>query len=164
MIEIRPLSCADDFTAVGRLLEKSWKHSYRDVLPKAYLDRLAPERFTVAMRAEPEKTLVLFENGVPAGVCMLGFSRHRPGCGEVIGLYILPEKMGQGYGRRLLDAAVDAFRQEGCEAVSLWVFSQNDKAIGFYQHCGFRRTGCGQIENYAGENIKMLEMLYEDMI
>lgn len=164
MTEIRPLSCADDFMAVGRILEKSWKHSYRDVLPKAYLDRLTPERFTAAMRAEPEKTLVLFEDGVPAGVCMLGFSRQRPGCGEVIGLYVLPEKIGQGYGRKLLGAAVASFRQEGCEAVCLWVFCQNDKAIGFYQHSGFRRTGHGQVENYAGENIEMLEMLYENMI
>ena len=164
MIEIRPLSPADDFTTAGRVLELSWKHSYQNVLPKSYLDRLTPERFTMAMRAEPEKTLVLFEDGVPAGVCMLGFSRHRPGYGEVIGLYVLPEKMGQGYGRKLLEAAVDTFRQEGCEAVCLWVFSQNENAIGFYQHSGFRQTGHGQVENYAGENIEMLEMLYENMI
>lgn len=164
MIEIRPLSPVDDFTAAGRVLELSWKHSYQDVLPKSYLDRLTPERFTMAMRAEPEKTLVLFVDGAPAGVCMLGFSRQRPGSGEVIGLYVLPGKMGQGYGSRLLDAAVEVFRQEGCEAVCLWVFRRNDRAIGFYQHRGFIQTGCTQVENYAGENIEMLEMLYENMV
>ena len=164
MTEIRPLQAGDDFTAAGRVLEESWKHSYRGILPQSYLDRLSPERFSAAMRAEPEMTLVLFEQDTPLGVCTLGFSRQRPGAGEVIALYVLPKRMGEGFGRRLLNAAEEALQREGCEEICLWVFSSNQNAIAFYQHMGFALTGNVQWEIYAGEKIEMLEMLCRNMV
>ena len=158
MTEIRPLCSADDFAAVGRVFEQSWKHSYCGILPQAFLDRLTPERFSSALRAQPEKTIVLWEDEMPVGACTLAYSRSR-GCGEIVSLYLLPEKMGQGNGRRLLEAALERFWEEGYDQVCLWVFHSNTNALGFYEYLGFSRTGCIQTEFYAGENVEMLEMI-----
>lgn len=159
MMEIRPLEPGDDFLTVGRVYERSWKHSYRSILPQAFLDRLTPERFSAALRAEPEKTLVLYENGVPAGACTMAYSRTREDCGEIVSLYLLPERMARGYGRLLMENAMERFRQDGCETVCLWVFDGNETAMRFYERLGFSLTGCEQMESYAGENVKMLEMM-----
>lgn len=159
MVEIRQLAPTDDFRSVGCVYERSWKYSYQGILPQAFLDRLTPERFSSALRAEPEKTLVLYEDGIPAGACTMAYSRIRAGCGEVVSLYLLPEKMGKGYGRMLVEAALECFREDGCSEVCLWVFEENENAMHFYERLGFSLTGCVQTETYAGENVKMLEMM-----
>lgn len=159
MMEIRPLKASDDFLAVGRVYEKSWKHSYQGILPQMFLDKLTPERFSAALRAAPDQTLVLYEKESPVGACTMAYSRTRPDCGEIVSLYLLPEKMGKGHGRLLLEAALESFRQDGYGAVCLWVFKGNECAIRFYEHLGFLLTGCVQTENYAGEKVEMLEMM-----
>jgi len=72
--------------------------------------------------------------------------------------------MGKGHGRRLLEEAIEHFRQDGCTEVCLWVFEGNEHAMRFYEHLGFSFTGCMQTEVYAGETVKMLEMMRRVML
>lgn len=54
---------------------------------------------------------------------------------------LLPEGQGGGNGRRLLETLFDALRSLDVPGVHLGVSADNTRAIGFYQHLGFRMLG-----------------------
>lgn len=160
MIGIRTLRQDDDLTAVGRLYVESWQQTYQRILPQRFLDKLTPDRWSAVLHADPGASLALFEDGVLKGTVMLGFPREegREGYGEIISLYLLPGEEGRGFGRRLLEAALERFREEGCENVCLWVMCANTQAIFFYVHMGFHPTGRMQQEAYGGETVELMEL------
>ena len=161
MIDIRPMTPDDDLKAVGELFADSWKHTYQRLLPQRFLDRLTHDRWSAVLHADPGATLGMFENGALIGAAMLGPRREegREGYGEIISLYLLPGKTGQGFGRLLLEKTLDHLRQQGYENASLWVMCGNTHAIMFYQHMGFHPTGSIQLENYGGEQLELMEMV-----
>jgi len=57
-------------------------------------------------------------------------------------LYVAPEATGRGVGSRLL-----ALAKSGHTALELWTFQSNRRAIGFYEHHGFR-----SVRRTDGEN------------
>lgn len=160
MVEIRPLTPQDDLTAVGDLYACSWKQTYQRILPQRFLDKLTHDRWSAVLRAEPEASLGMFEDGQLIGTSMLGFPREegREGYGEIVGIHLLPEKEGQGFGRRLLEASMESLHEQGCENVCLWVMCANTHAVMFYVHMGFHPTGRVQQENYGGENVELMEL------
>ncbi|MFN8538661.1 MAG: GNAT family N-acetyltransferase [Thermomicrobiales bacterium] len=56
------------------------------------------------------------------------------------GVAILPEYRRHGYGRQMLAATVAAMFSEGQRHFSLDVATDNERALGLYQSCGFRET------------------------
>ena len=51
---------------------------------------------------------------------------------------LLPEAQGGGSGRRVLEAVLDAVGDTGAPGIHLGVGGRNVRAIGFYEHLGFR--------------------------
>ncbi|MFD6178637.1 MULTISPECIES: GNAT family N-acetyltransferase [unclassified Isoptericola] len=51
---------------------------------------------------------------------------------------LLPEAQGGGAGRRVLEAVLDAVAAAGAPGIHLGVGGRNVRAIGFYEHLGFR--------------------------
>lgn len=65
--------------------------------------------------------------------------RHK---GRVWGVYVAPERRGQGVGRRLMVALLEeARRQEGLEAVVLSVAASQRSAMALYARLGFKMFG-----------------------
>ena len=161
MIEIRPLTPQDNLTAVGELYACSWKQTYQRILPQRFLDKLTHDRWSAVLRAEPGASLGMFEDGMLIGTAMLGFPREeeREGYGEIASIHLLPEKEGQGHGRKLLEAALESLRELGCENACLWVMCANSHAVLFYMHMGFRPSGRMQTESYGGETVELMEMV-----
>jgi [ribosomal protein S18]-alanine N-acetyltransferase len=58
-----------------------------------------------------------------------------------LGMSILAEFRGQGWGRRLVEAALDEARVEGIRKVELEVFPDNARAIALYASLGFEVEG-----------------------
>ena len=52
-----------------------------------------------------------------------------------------PLRQGTGLGRRMMDAAENYFREEGCQAVDLRVISARMPLPAFYRHLGYVETG-----------------------
>lgn len=61
------------------------------------------------------------------------------GPGKLQQLYVAPDRLGQGIGRRLLEQAKD--RSRG--GLSLWTFQVNDRARRFYERNGFSAVEFG---------------------
>lgn len=53
-------------------------------------------------------------------------------------MVVLPEHQRRGYGRRLVDKAVDELKKLGCVRVNLQVRRRSASALEFYTHLGFK--------------------------
>jgi ribosomal protein S18 acetylase RimI-like enzyme len=50
---------------------------------------------------------------------------------------LLPPFQGGGWGRRLMETAMEALRADGSKGLHLGVSAKNERALGFYEHLGF---------------------------
>lgn len=156
---IRELTHADDFHDVGSVYVESWQSAYRGIVPQAYLDKLTSERWSGSLSADPASSLGLFTDGRLIGTSHVCFARDaaREGFGEIVSLYLRPAYVGRGYGRALMQAALDKLRNDGCTDVCLWALSQNLSAEGFYEHMGFKRSGRAMVEPIGGRELPLIE-------
>lgn len=58
--------------------------------------------------------------------------------GELVGLYLAPDYIGCGLGRRAMDAVKQMLSQRGYQRISLWVLTENHRAKAFYEKSGFK--------------------------
>ena len=136
IIEIRDMHPAD-YDRKGYVHWKSWQETYTGLIDEVYLEKQSLEKCQTIAHRWPGNTLVAVLDGVVVGFGC--FIRHHDGCGEISAIYILKEAQGKGIGRMLMDALLKKLC--GCGPVILWVLKGNDRAIGFYEHYGFRLNG-----------------------
>ncbi|TKX77323.1 GNAT family N-acetyltransferase, partial [Halorubrum sp. SD626R] len=65
-----------------------------------------------------------------------GYERDRTR-GTVSNLFVVPGRRGEGIGTELLDAAEEALREAGADAVALEALADNDLARDFYADRGY---------------------------
>ncbi|MDA7882111.1 GNAT family N-acetyltransferase [Akkermansiaceae bacterium] len=64
-----------------------------------------------------------------------------PGAMELWQLYVRQEFIGQGLGRKLMAWAEEQFKAHRASEIYVSVFSENERAIQFYESHGFRKVG-----------------------
>jgi len=84
---------------------------------------------------QPELFFIGLLDGNVIGSIMAGYEGHR---GWINYLAVVPEYQGRGYGRKLVQKAVDELRKIGCLKINLQVRKSNTSAIGFYKRLGFK--------------------------
>ncbi|AQX16959.1 hypothetical protein BKM78_14320 [Tessaracoccus sp. T2.5-30] len=95
------------------------------------------------------------EGGVVQGVVVLnhecvdaygdarwGIEAAPEGALIVHALGVVPESLGQGVARFLVDAALEVARRRGCLTVRLDTYVENIPARRLYERCGFTDLGC----------------------
>lgn len=60
--------------------------------------------------------------------------------GEILNFFITFDKRGKGYGYKLLEYALDNFKNKGTKSVSLEVKATNENAIRLYEFFGFKKN------------------------
>jgi ribosomal protein S18 acetylase RimI-like enzyme len=86
---------------------------------------------------QPEASFVLrspYENQL---VAVILNSRVASGVGHTTQICALPGFQGQGLGRRLMEASLQALRVRNFHTVSLTVTSNNERAVRLYERLGF---------------------------
>jgi len=138
--DIRPMG-PDDYDGKAWVHYLSWQETYQGMLDAAYLEGRSLERCQEMARRWPERCLVAETEGQIVGFAAYGpcGDEDLPGCGEVFALYVLRAYQGRGIGRALMDACMKELG--GVRAVALWVLSDNERAIRFYERCGFFADG-----------------------
>ncbi len=122
---------------------------YRHLIPE---DRTAgPDRQREtfqAMLAQPGLTILfgVLENVPVASVTLVVLPNLTRGCspyGLIENVVTNSGHRGKGYGRKLIDAAVDLAWDAGCYKVMLMSGSHNTDAHRFYERAGFQQSKTG---------------------
>ncbi len=99
------------------------------------------------------RTLVTDAGGRLLGYTTFGSSRDPDAdasVGEVRSFFVRPSAWGTGVGRALMAAALQGLSELGFAHATLWSFTANDRANGFYEVHGFGRDGGERTEDAWG--------------
>lgn len=136
-----------DAGVIAQVHISSWQHAYRDLMPAPYLDSLEATLtqreayWTLSIESDNSGVLVAQPSDRVVGWISFGASRDEDAAGrqagEIMALYVLAEYWHTGIGLALWKAGVQHLVEQGYERLTLWVLSQNERAVRFY-----RRAGC----------------------
>ena len=107
------------------------------------------ERFSADLAAGRSRIAAVEKDGRVAGFCKADV---QPECGKLDYLVVLEAYRGRGYGKALMDWAMEVFRRSGVRQVEVQVVDGND-AVHLYEQYGFRmkshilslRKGTGEL-------------------
>lgn len=163
-MEIRYLTYSDDRKAISRIYEESWKYAYKGIIPQDYLNSIPAGRWAASFDHPDWHTLVCTEQGKLVGTssfCKSGFEQFA-GWGEIISIYLLPDYMGKGFGKPLLQAAIVELKKMGYNNIFLWALEENLRAERFYEKAGFSRTEDYLEDNIGGKALREVRYIYEN--
>lgn len=158
---------ARDAQSVAEIHVDAWRFAYAGLVPDAHLNAL-----TVAHRrklwdrliqAPPEPhhaTFVLARGDEILGFADTGRCRdgEHPNAGEVQAIYLRPELVGKGHGRRLFRRALQHLRRCGYEEAVVWVLEGNERARRFYEAAGLRADGGRTVWRGSGAELPEIRM------
>lgn len=141
---IRP-GAPEDAADIARVQVDSWRDTYADILPEAYLARLSvtervrQRRVILAGLGHAKATFVVddTQHGI-LGFADCGPTRQlqsRP-TGEFYAIYLLPEAQGLGIGRIMVASMAEHLRRHGMDQAVAWTLSDNRGACWFYERLG----------------------------
>lgn len=162
-MEIRYITPADNRMSISRVYEESWKFAYKNIIPQDYLESIPEGQWVTNLDDPAWKTLVCIEDSMIVGTSSFCGSRlqHFDGWGEVISIYLLPDHMGKGYGKRLMKSVIAELKKLGYEDVFLWVLEENERARRFYENFGFVPTDDFLDDNIGGRDLREVRYIYE---
>jgi ribosomal protein S18 acetylase RimI-like enzyme len=140
----------EDARSLAEIHVRSWQTAYRGKLTDEYLDGLQPEdreeRWREVLASPPEawRTWVAEDEGSVVGFATTGRSEDADAdrrTGEVYAIYLDPDVVGTGIGRKLFAHAVGDLRERGFSTATLWVMETNAQARRFYEIAGWRTDG-----------------------
>ena len=142
-MEIRFVTAEDDLKAISGIYEKSWKHTYKGMLPGGYLRRIPEGNWAERINHFGSRSMVAVSGEEYIATVSFGATRVAgyEECGEVFSLYVLPQYTGKGIGRRLMDRAVSELKALGYTKVVLFALDKNTTARRFYEKYGFSASG-----------------------
>ena len=143
-IIIRRMETEEELRGKAYVHCRAWKEAYAGIVDQAFLDGRTVEMSVRMARRGAEMgipTLLAVDGDRVIGFADYGPCRDgdMPGCGEVFAIYILRDYYGRGVGRALMDKALSGMPEY--DKVAVWVLKENNRAIHFYERCGFRFDG-----------------------
>jgi GNAT superfamily N-acetyltransferase len=160
-----------DAKALARVEVESWRDTYPTLLPKSYLSKtLGMGRTRASWRRRlmegGETTIVIVPRRAPERV--LGYATYgtarSPGLpfkGEVYALYLLPEFIGQGLGKRLLAAVARRLINAGVSSLCVEVLERNPNR--FFYHAMGGRLAANKTHWFGGANLPTLVYGWDDI-
>ena len=135
--------CSVHIASILGLCDRSYSKEQID----AWIEPLVPGLYLPAM----EK----FTFFVAEQDHILGFSMLDVEGAELNAIYLHPDAVGRGIGRRLLELAEQLARQRSVKILRL---KATLNAVGFYQACGFRQVGTNVHRTPSGLELDCVEM------
>ncbi|HZM77723.1 MAG TPA: GNAT family N-acetyltransferase [Candidatus Limnocylindrales bacterium] len=169
MTTVRP-ETTDDCDAVAALHARAWQARYAGILPDDLLAGLDPSVWAQRRREQLERTdrpftsLVAEHEGSIAGFVIFGpyrvdqdITNLDPEVGEILAIYVDPDRWRGGVGGALMRAALRELKQP---EVRLWVLAENKQAQGFYRKHGLSPDGVTALYQPRGTEIYYPEVRF----
>lgn len=161
-ILIKPMESDDEIKGKAYVHWKAWLEAYTGLMDAAYLEREHTLEKCTDIAFRWRDNLLVAKDGQRV-VGFVGYGPASDGtspeAGEVYALYILREYYGRKVGSALMSAAQE--KLSGYKSIVVWVLKGNQRAIRFYEKCGFRPDGT-QKEIVLGTANTELRMIYEN--
>ena len=161
MVEIKQIHSEEIFI-INQLAHDIWPACYKDILTKDQIEYMLDWMYNVQTLQEQVKTGQIFylmtEHGRPIG--FMGLEPNYPDADilRIHKIYLLPEKQGKGFGRDLINQAIDVAFVLGCKSLHLNVNKFN-KSVDFYKNRGFEIIGEEDID--IGKGYLMEDVIME---
>lgn len=145
-MEIREAT-PDDVPTVRSVARESWLKAYADVVPESVIEQAvaewyADETMTRIVGDDEQVCLVAVDDGSGDDE-IVGFAHGATdnGDGDVLRLYVHPDRWHEGIGSALLDAMEDRLAEMGAERMQAMVLADNEMGKAFYEDRGFEKVG-----------------------
>ena len=112
-----------------------------------FLENVYSEEAVAQELADPKLTHRVIDNGedlvafLKIGPVHVPVDNPAPDAMEIWQVYVRQEFIGHGLGKRLMAWADDEFQKRKAGEIYVSVFSENERAIRFYQRHGFEKVG-----------------------
>lgn len=160
MTEVRDAVPADAPQVAG-VHVRSWRWAYRGLIDQDYLDGLSPEEWThkydfSRMGLRVPTTVVAVRQTTVYGFASVGLCRDDDLAdhGELMAIYVDPDRTRTGTGRLLIGAARERLTARGFAAAALWVLRGNTRARRFYERDGWLPDGARRTRVYGGTPVE----------
>lgn len=158
---VRP-AAAGDAAAIARVHVTAWQTAYQGILDRDFLGGLDLATRTawwetLLGRGEGTALVADFEGSV-VGFSLVG-AADEAGWGEVLAIYVDPQRWGRGHGHALLAASEGLLAEMGYANAMLWVLEGNGRAKGFYERQGWSQGAPFRLETIGGTEVS--EVRYE---
>lgn len=137
----------DDAHGITVVHVRGWQRAYRGLFSDELLDGLDIEEATPRRRSWLESprdpsnaSWVIEDDDSISGFAMTGPTRDADldaTSHELYAIYVLPERIGSGLGRALMDHVVADLGARGFVEIVLWVLCDNTGSVRFYERAGF---------------------------
>jgi ribosomal protein S18 acetylase RimI-like enzyme len=138
--EVR-LARASDAPVIAEVHDEAWRAAYQGLIPGMELEKLISRRgpawWDAAIRKGNRIALLGFGDEI-AGYANYGRNRARALSydGEIYEIYLRPQFIGLGLGRRLFKAARRDLAAHGLDSLVIWALTDNEAAMRFYRGLG----------------------------
>jgi ribosomal protein S18 acetylase RimI-like enzyme len=167
-ITVRP-ETPEDCRPVAELHIRAWQVAYAGIVPDGVLagldvdERTRWRRDRLADAANPFRNLVALDGDAVTGFVCHGPYRAQeladgplqPEHGEILAIYVRPDRWGTGVGDALLSAALDELSQP---EVRLWALAENHRALRFYARHGLHPDGTRATYRPTGSDVDIPEL------
>lgn len=159
-MEIRNITDNDDFSAIRKIYERSWKFAYRNIVPMEWMESVPQERWGGNVNHNGRTEIIALTDNKIIGTASFGASRWEKysDYGEIVTIYLLPEYIGKGIGSALIEHCIAELKKLGFEKILLWVLEENIRARKFYERHGFSLTDEFMDDNIGGRDVR--ELMY----
>jgi len=133
----------EDCKEISQVVTVAWNETYKGIVPDWFLEELKSnedERTKNSIEKFDENNnnqLVLEVDGKVVGFANFGKSddKEYENCGEIFALYIIGENKGKGYGRKLVNEAINELKKLGYNKMIIACLKGNPTNE-FYKHIG----------------------------
>ncbi len=164
MIEIR-WAQLEDVRDLGFVHSVSYRAAYKGIIPEEYLNLYTPierERYyyNALIQGTEQIAIILVDNKAVGCLILKACSDIdlQQSAGEISAIYLLPNCMGMGLGKHLLNWGINKLKELGYGIAVLWVLKDNKNAIRFYER---QQLICDVTERqiYRGRNLLQIRYL-----
>jgi GNAT superfamily N-acetyltransferase len=163
---IRPATTRDA-RAIARMLVRGWQIGYRGIVPDEFLARMTVEQFAnrwlanLAELGRPQTIVAENDDELVAGWAAFGMNQSNlgPEVGELGGLYVDPDRWGQGTGGMLLTEAEHRLTLTGYQRAILWTLAENASTRRFYENRGWHFDGATDTHPSGAEVVRYAKEL-----
>ena len=126
---------------------RAWQSAYRGIIPDEYLNNMSVEKYAELYKKWMENPNAEYYfamcNDEIAGILVLSKCDNddKQNAGDITAIYLLEPYWNKGYGRIMMNYAINRLKSLLYEEITIWSLEKNARAHEFFEKFGFALDG-----------------------